>query len=312
MLALLLVAWCALSAAAPPSPEPVRLCLLLRRVAGSEIENSVLLAAMAAIQHANSRDGAVSTALAALDPAQRVEFQLHDEMSTPSHGIAAFLRCADERHPADIIVGPGRSAVAIPVARVAQHWDLMQISHWSTSSTLSDKRVFPFFSRAITSDKDVARAAAFLLHSPAALGFKTVHFLYATGDAFGASYLADYSLEFERSFAGGGGGAGAAGFPRCCTLVVPMAAADACAGAGGTARRCAGAGSSLSVSMCFNPKAASALDPEVRRPALTSEFHGLHGGGPNRRGSAIRTWSRCDTAVCTRALFPCCESSTMS
>ena len=203
-----------LTAAVMAAPPPVRVCMMFRDVTPTAqtfthtLGAKFFLSAMLAVQHANERDGSVVPQLASeLEPGQRVEFQLQPTSGNPTGGIQGFLECVKPGSEADVIVGPARSSVSIAVARVAQHWRMTTVSHWSTSSKLSDKAQFPYFARAVPSDRDVAAAAVHLLQGPTGrggLGFKTVHFIYPSNDAFGVSYYTDYRAEFERAFKGQG------------------------------------------------------------------------------------------------------------
>lgn len=101
---------------------------------------TVVVAALAAVDEFNARNGTYAPALADLAGCDKqLKITLMDSGSTPETGLAAVIPSLSETNRPNVIIGPARSAAPAPVAMLSGALDVPQISYWSTAAELEDK-----------------------------------------------------------------------------------------------------------------------------------------------------------------------------
>ena len=133
---------------------------------------------MLAIKDANERNGSVIQEFATLPQSMLpISTLAYDSMSTERGGLHAFHNASLEGVQA--VVGPARSAVCEPVSTLANIFRVPVVSFWSSSPTLSNQEVHPFFSRSHPSD---ATTGVNLIRFVWEMGWKHVSVLYVEDD----------------------------------------------------------------------------------------------------------------------------------
>ena len=153
------------------------LALLLRLTSSgtplSDYWTGVGCATILAVQHFNARDGAVVPDLQELSsPLQLRELVLNTD-SVQSGGIAAYRSALEA--VVHGIIGPSRSAVSSPTAQLGGLDKIPQLSHWSSSPSLSDKGIYSHFGRTYPSD---VLSGELIMQTVSSFGWKKVGCIY--------------------------------------------------------------------------------------------------------------------------------------
>ena len=97
----------------------------------------VACATILGIRHAEARDGSIISELAGIPAGHNFTAVEYDSGSTSRIGIVAYRQALAAG--AQILVGPGRSAVNIPLALNGAVDRMPHISWWASTPSLSDK-----------------------------------------------------------------------------------------------------------------------------------------------------------------------------
>ena len=122
---------------------------------------AVAATGLAAIEHFNDRDPTYVPEFAGLAGCDKyVNATVLDSGSMGSPSVQAILSqlSGDSTTQPDLIIGPARSAAAMPSATLAGVADIPQITYWATSARLDDLVDYPRFMRALPTDDAVAYA----------------------------------------------------------------------------------------------------------------------------------------------------------
>ena len=118
---------------------------------------AVATTGLAAIEHFNNRDPTYVPEFANLAGCdKKFEVTVLDSGSMGSPSVAAILKTFTSNNMPHAIVGPARSAAAMPSATLAGVADIPQISYWATSGKLDSTSDFPRFMRTVPTDDAVA------------------------------------------------------------------------------------------------------------------------------------------------------------
>ena len=132
--------------------QTANLAVLWRRENGAKGPewDAVSCAAVLAVNHFNARDGSVVPEFAGVRPGFQLRGLYYDAWSIEATAIIAYRKAvADGAHS---IVGPSRSSQAVPVSQLAAIDEVMIVSPWASSPTLSFPSVHPFFARTWPAD----------------------------------------------------------------------------------------------------------------------------------------------------------------
>jgi ABC-type branched-subunit amino acid transport system substrate-binding protein len=114
-------------------------------------------------------------------------------ISGGSTGVKAIAALAQYAHRCDFMIGPGRTSLTIAMNPMINYYAIPTIDFGSTSTELSDKLVYPYFSRTIANDLVLSKAIAGTFKK---FGWDSVTII-TTLDAYGNTFV----QEFTKSFA---------------------------------------------------------------------------------------------------------------
>ena len=97
--------------------------------------------------------------------------------------------------PLVAVIGATRSDVSIPVANILRAFDIPQVSYLSTSPELSNKDIYSYFFRTISSDTFQAKAMVDVVQP---FGWKYVLTVFSSGQ-FAAKGMEQFSKEAEKA-----------------------------------------------------------------------------------------------------------------
>lgn len=81
-------------------------------------------------------------------PGHNLTWTMHDDQCSARYSLAALVDDYTlSPPPIDVSIGPGCSVGCLPGGHLSAHWNLPMISWGCTASVLSDKAIFPTFSR---------------------------------------------------------------------------------------------------------------------------------------------------------------------
>lgn len=150
----------------------------------------VLAASLLAVEHFNARDGSVCRDFAEAQCGDlHASMVVADTFGLASKTLEAYhLQLSSGR--IDAIVGPALTSSCVPLGVTCVVDATPSISYASTSSTLSQKVIYPFLARVLPPDTALSMAAARFFHD---LGWQQVGVLYANDD-YGQSYALSLRL----------------------------------------------------------------------------------------------------------------------
>jgi len=169
-----------------PDPETrgcaYRLAIIMPYLQGEPRRRTVTAVYLAA-HHINTRNTSIVPEAAGLPADFRIVPYLYDSQFTATGGLIAVNNAM--RLGVSALIGSARSAVTIPIATLAQAQMIPQISHASTSRSLSNKGLYPYFARTIPTDDDAAYLLALTINK---LGWQRVAMLFP-GDEYGINFF---------------------------------------------------------------------------------------------------------------------------
>ena len=80
-------------------------------------------------------------------PEYEIQYEVKDTFCNPNVGMKAVLDLQKKHQRLDAIIGPRCSTVCEPVGLLAVAWNIPQVSHRCSSGLLSNKKVYPTFTR---------------------------------------------------------------------------------------------------------------------------------------------------------------------
>ena len=113
-----------------------------------------------------------------------------DDNSAAGGAAAAQELIAEGAH---IVIGSSGSSVSAAMATELKSHKIVQISYASSSPALSDRTLYPYFMRVVTSDADQGKAIADLIQAFGWTKGATIH----TSDSYGTSLIAVFTEIFE-------------------------------------------------------------------------------------------------------------------
>ena len=154
--------------------QGARLGVLWRYDNGSQTRewDQVSCAAVLAVNHFNARNGSVVPEFADVPPGFNVQGLYYDAWSTASKAIVAYRKAVAAG--ADAIVGPSRSAQAVPVSQLAAIDETVTVSPWASSPQLSNPSLHPFFSRTWPAD---SLTAATIMGAISGFGWRNIGYV---------------------------------------------------------------------------------------------------------------------------------------
>ena len=150
---------------------------------------AVALMGMTAVEDFNARNGRFVPAFASDSTVacdKTISPVVYDSGSNGAASVSALITAltSSSSRP-NVIVGPSRSAAALPTATVAGVEDIPQISYWATSKSLDKLNEYPRFMRTIPSDDSVALGICQFWASE--MGYSVAAIIHAN-DAYGQAY----------------------------------------------------------------------------------------------------------------------------
>ncbi|GBG27239.1 Metabotropic glutamate receptor-like protein E [Hondaea fermentalgiana] len=143
-------------------------------------------------------DGSVISELASRStqcPGLHFNFTASDSQFDPASAVQVLLDGIHSSNPTNFVIGPTRSASALPVALVAGSENVGVISATASSQDLSDRAEYSKFVRVIPSDKGTTKVAAQL-----ASWYDLKHIgLVHADDSFGSSFRDDLEEACEEA-----------------------------------------------------------------------------------------------------------------
>jgi len=108
--------------------------------------------AVAAVEHVNSRNGSILPGLAELKCDIRLEYEILDSVRDFTHTLNQYFHLKEKKGIPDMIVGPSRSTVTVPLSFVSATDRVPTIGYSATGEALDEKSSHPYFLRTIPSD----------------------------------------------------------------------------------------------------------------------------------------------------------------
>jgi branched-chain amino acid transport system substrate-binding protein len=118
-----------------------------------------------------------------------------DDLNSAEGGTSAANSCLDDG--ADIVIGSSGSTVSAAIAAVLTPEKIIQISYASTSPSLSDRTLYPYFMRDVPSDADQGIAIADLVATFGWTKGATIN----TDDSYGTGLVSHFKAAFENASA---------------------------------------------------------------------------------------------------------------